>query len=263
MTLPYILVAPNGARRTKADHPNLPMTVDEIVATAKACFEAGANGIHAHVRDAEGRHVLDGGQYRELLRELAIIVPEMDVQITTEAVGRYSPAEQMAVVRQVQPKAVSIALGELSEHDDQAELGRFYAETLEAGTEVQHILYDPSEIRKLQLYIELGVIPAESTSLLFVLGRYTDGQVSAPEQFDAFQRSLQSSPLKERAKYMTCAFGLMEKLCLLHAASKGSDCRIGFENNILCSEGALAESNESQVAELVSALNLLHQNDGK
>ena len=61
--LPALMVAPNGATKTKADHPALPVTIPEIVACAEACARAGADGIHAHVRDAEGRHVLDAGLY--------------------------------------------------------------------------------------------------------------------------------------------------------------------------------------------------------
>ena len=35
---PFILgVAPNGARRTKADHPALPMTPAEVARAAAAC----------------------------------------------------------------------------------------------------------------------------------------------------------------------------------------------------------------------------------
>ena len=43
--LPEIMVAPNGARRTTADHPALPVTIPQTVATAKACFEAGAGAL--------------------------------------------------------------------------------------------------------------------------------------------------------------------------------------------------------------------------
>ena len=92
MSLPRIMVAPNGARRGKADHPALPVTIPEIVACAADCFAAGADGLHAHVRDGAGEHVLDAGLYAELMTELARTVPGMPVQITTEAVGRYTPA---------------------------------------------------------------------------------------------------------------------------------------------------------------------------
>jgi uncharacterized protein (DUF849 family) len=42
--LPKIMVAPNGARRTKADHPAVPMTIAEIVETARQCYAEGAGG---------------------------------------------------------------------------------------------------------------------------------------------------------------------------------------------------------------------------
>ena len=54
-----LMVAPNGARKSSADHPGLPITVDAIAAEAAACREAGAQALHLHVRDDAGRHTLD------------------------------------------------------------------------------------------------------------------------------------------------------------------------------------------------------------
>ncbi|MFT6672846.1 MAG: hypothetical protein ACJAVZ_004336, partial [Afipia broomeae] len=97
-----IMVAPNGARKGHAEHPNLPLTTEAIAADALACKSAGAQAIHMHVRDADGRHTLDAARYlaaTEAVRELT--GPEFVVQITTEAVGIFSPDEQIAVVRAV------------------------------------------------------------------------------------------------------------------------------------------------------------------
>ena len=117
-SLPKIMVAPNGARLTKADHPALPVTIDETVACAIACRNAGADGLHAHVRDAEQRHVLDAGLYSELLAEMTRQLPGFYAQITTEAVGQYSPAQQRSLVETVRPKAVSIGLREIDDEPD-------------------------------------------------------------------------------------------------------------------------------------------------
>ena len=69
--LPKLMVAPNGARPTKKDHPAVPVTISETVETAKACYRAGAEGIHFHMRDEEGQHILDFAsgplQYKEYL----------------------------------------------------------------------------------------------------------------------------------------------------------------------------------------------------
>ena len=46
-----LTVAPNGGRKTKADHPALPLSPDELARTAAECLERGASMIHLHVRD--------------------------------------------------------------------------------------------------------------------------------------------------------------------------------------------------------------------
>ena len=51
-TLDYsLMIAPNGARRTTADHPALPVTAAGLAGTARACQREGATAIHLHVRD--------------------------------------------------------------------------------------------------------------------------------------------------------------------------------------------------------------------
>src|SRR4051812_50132746 len=59
-----ITVAPTGAESAKADVPALPVTVEEVVATARDCQAVGAAVIHLHVRDAETRPTLDLGRGR-------------------------------------------------------------------------------------------------------------------------------------------------------------------------------------------------------
>jgi uncharacterized protein (DUF849 family) len=59
-----VMVAPNGARRTKADHPHLPLTPAVIAREAELCAAAGATVLHVHVRDQDGRHSLDPTLYR-------------------------------------------------------------------------------------------------------------------------------------------------------------------------------------------------------
>ena len=46
-----ITVAPTGAESDKAAVPALPVTLDELVATAVECRAAGAAVIHVHIRD--------------------------------------------------------------------------------------------------------------------------------------------------------------------------------------------------------------------
>lgn len=251
--LPRIMVAPNGATRTRADHPALPVTIPQIVATAQACLDAGADGIHAHVRDAEGRHVLDAGLYAELLAELARAVPAMAAQITTEAQGRYSPAQQRAVVALV-PAAtlVSVALREMLTEDDPAAARGFYHDCAGRGVAVQHILYDTDDIDRLAAARAAGTVPGGSAQVLLVLGRYTDGQRATPADMVAPHARLMAH--MPDADWAVCAFGPAETACLLAAHRLGGKLRVGFENNLLNADGTRAVDNADRVRDLRTAL---------
>jgi 3-keto-5-aminohexanoate cleavage enzyme len=122
-----VAVAPNGGRRTKADHPALPITADELARAAAQCLEHGASMVHLHVRDAEGKHCLNVDAYRSAIARICRAVGDrLVIQITSEALGRYSPAEQRAVVLETNPEAVSLALRELApEKADEKDFGEF------------------------------------------------------------------------------------------------------------------------------------------
>ena len=251
-TLPHLMVAPNGARRTHADHPALPVTVAETVATAIACFEAGADGIHAHVRDADAVHLLDAGLYKELIAELAIQAPDLLVQITTEAVGMYTASQQRQLVADVQPQRVSVSLTEMLSDDNTAAARDFYHSCHQAGTGVQHILYAPEDIIKLQQLVDEQIIPTDDLQLLFVLGRYSENQQSQPDDLLPFLTQFKQSTLS--ADWGLCAFGQGETNCLLAAQRAGGKMRIGFENSLWHSDGRLAKDNPERVTELRLAL---------
>lgn len=245
----FIMVAPNGGRKTKDDHLGVPITVEETVDCARACYEAGAQALHAHVRDEAARHVLDAGLYRELLGEMAVKVPQMQVQITTEALGLYSAEDQRSLVRAVEPAAVSMALREQDPTADMAAARAFYHWAAEADVEVQHILYAPEDLSQLLHLQDQGVLPKGEMRVLFVLGRYADSLPSSPESLTPFLDRV-DRPLR----WMVCAFGQPETACLLAAQARGGEMRIGFENNELHADGRRAASNAERVAALRAAL---------
>jgi len=250
--LPTIMVAPTGARRGASDHPALPITIPQIVIEAQNCFVAGAQAIHVHVRDADAKHSLDAGLYTELLAELDVAVPDMMVQITTEAVGIYSPQEQRALVQNLCPKQVSISLSEMSAEKNDETLKQFYHWANEADVGIQHILYSPQEVQMMEDYVARGIISTNSLELLFVLGKYSRADASRPENIAAYQAERKGAIAQ--AGWAVCAFGRHETACLVQAIRDGGKARIGFENNLLNSDGSLAPSNASRVEELVQAL---------
>ena len=104
--------------------------------------------MHAHVRDAAGAHVLDADLYMALLKEMSHRVPEMQVQITTEAVGQYSPDQQRDLVRTVKPRFVSIAVREMVPDDNTDEARAFYYWAQQNDCIIQHILYSAEDLER-------------------------------------------------------------------------------------------------------------------
>lgn len=247
MVLPRIMVAPTGARRTRADHPQLPMTPQDIAATARACQLAGAGAIHAHVRADNGGHLLDAGRYREVIDLVAEQAPGMLVQVSTEAVGLYAPHQQIQLVRDLRPQAISIALREIAPTiADEARAASFYAWCASADIAVQHILYDAADVDRLTGLVRSGAVDGTNLSLLYVLGRYTAGQQSHPSDLAPFRAAAVKLP--RAPEWMVCAFGLGETDCLAAALQAGGKARVGFENNLLHADGSIADSNQSRVA---------------
>lgn len=243
-----IAAAPNGGRRTKADHPALPITPAELARNAAECRDAGAAMIHIHVRDRDGAHLLDADAYRAAIAAIRAEVGDaLVLQITSESLGRYSPAEQMAVVRAVRPEAVSLALRELV--PDPADEGAFADFLLWLKRErvaPQIILYAPEEAAQLDGMRRRGLVPWGDIPVLHVLGRYVAGQTSLPADLLPFL-----APEAPRfSSWMVCAFGRHEAACALAAALLGGDIRVGFENNLHRPDGSLAAGN----ADLVRAV---------
>jgi len=247
-----VAVAPNGARKTKTDHAAIPLTAGELADEAARCRDAGASMIHLHVRDAEQGHILDADLYREATEAIrGAVGDELIVQITTEAVGIYRAPEQMAVVRDVVPEAISTAIRELiPDAASEAEAERFYGWAADESILVQYILYDAADVERFADLRKRGVLPDGPTSVLYVLGRYSVGQRSQPSDLLPFLEAARGHDADWH--WSVCAFGPLEGACALTAAGLGGHVRVGMENNMLLSDGSLAPDNAALVRQVSS-----------
>jgi 3-keto-5-aminohexanoate cleavage enzyme len=246
-----IAVAPNGARRSRRDHPALPITPRELADCAAACRDAGASMLHLHVRDAAGGHSLAPSDYRPAIEAVRRAVGRsLVIQLTSEAVGMYAPAEQRAMVREMRPEAVSLALREiLPDAAAETEGAAFLAWAHREAIIPQFILYSPADVTR---YIELrrrGLIPEGRHWVLFVLGRYGAGQRSRPADLLAMLAAWQAGgETSARIAWAACAFGPREIECGLASAALGGHVRIGFENNLHLPDGRVARDNAALIA---------------
>ncbi|MBB6250927.1 3-keto-5-aminohexanoate cleavage protein [Nitrospirillum iridis] len=259
---PVILtVAPNGARRLKTDHPAIPLTPAEIGQDAAACLEAGAAMIHLHVRDSQGRHLLDADAYAAATAAVRQAVGDrLVIQVTTEAAGLYHPPHQMAVIRALKPEAVSLAIRELAPdaaHEQDA--ADFFAWLARERVMVQTILYSRDDLLRWHDLRRRGVVPEAPHFLLYVLGRYTAGQVSDPRDLLPFLEPV-SDPAADNTgdiPWAVCAFGRRENACVLTATGLGGHIRVGFENNLHLPDGTLAPDNAGLVTAAAQGARLM------
>ncbi len=250
-----IAVAPNGARRGKADHPAIPITPDEIARAAAAAADAGAAMLHLHVRNADGTHVLDADAYRNAMSAVARSVGDsMIVQITTEAVGRYAPAEQMRIVRELRPECVTFALRELCPGPEwETPFHEFLAYLRRERIAPQVILYDREDTSRLKSLSGRGLLPFATTPVLYVLGRYSETGASGPADLLPFlDEAGEAFP-----DFMMCAFGRQEAACGVAAALLAGSIRVGFENNLFLPNGRQASDNAELVKAVVTPLRAL------
>ena len=72
----FVTAAITGAFFNKQANPNQPITPAEIRAAAAECIDAGASGVHIHVRDQRGLNALDPKLFREVIEPLRSQYPE-------------------------------------------------------------------------------------------------------------------------------------------------------------------------------------------
>lgn len=246
-----IAVAPNGARKSSADHARLPITPAELAECAADCMSAGASMLHLHVRDEAGRHSLLPSHYRAAIDAIrARVGDDLVLQVTTESGGRYAPAEQMAHAEALAPEALSLAIRELfSDPALHREAAAFLGRLAARDALVQYIVYSSADVSRCASLHAEGTIPQRSPQLLFVLGSYADSRPGRPADLVSMLAALPPG-----WRWSACAFGRAELQCMTAAALLGGHVRVGFENNLQVPSGAIAADNAELVRITRSAL---------
>jgi 3-keto-5-aminohexanoate cleavage enzyme len=159
-TATLITVAPTGAESDKAAVPALPVTLDELVATAVDCQGAGAAVIHVHIRDAAARPTLDLGRLRETVRALREHT-DLIIQLSTGGAVTDSFGDRLAVL-DAGPDACSLTCGTVNFGDEVFAnpwpfIRELYARTQQTGVVPEFELFDLGQVATLhRLLDEMG-----------------------------------------------------------------------------------------------------------
>ena len=230
-----ITVAPTGAESEKSAVPALPVTLDELVTTAKECQAAGAAVVHVHIRDAEARPTLDLSRLRDTvaaLREGTDLV----VQLSTGGAVTDSFDDRLAVL-DAAPDACSLTCGTVNFGDDVFHnpypfIRDLYARTQELGVVPEFELFDFGHIATLhRLLAGAGAPHGGHVHCDLVMG------VPGGMPGDAATLTQAVSALPEGATWSATGIGRTTLPVMFAALAAGGHLRVGMEDTVSFARG--------------------------
>jgi uncharacterized protein (DUF849 family) len=240
-----ITVAPTGAESQKAAVPALPVTLEELVTTAKDCAVAGAAVIHVHIRDAAAQPTLDIGRLTETVRALREST-DLIVQLSTGGAVTDSFARRLAVL-DARPDACSLTCGTVNFGTEVFAnpwpfIRELYARTQELAVVPEFELFDLGHVATLhRLLDDLGAPHGGHVHCDLVMGVPGGMPGNAATLVQAV------AALPDGATWSATGVGRTSVPVMFAALAAGGHLRVGMEDTVSFARGRPATGN----AELV------------
>jgi len=221
---------------SKADHPGVPVTEDELTRDVRECLMAGAREFHIHVMDADGNPTLDSGY----VNRAASVVHAAGAQaagVTTVADIEPSFRRRLALISKwTQPAYSSVNLCE----EGAVEVMRALL-AIDIGIEAG--VWTPQDAEAL---VTCGLAD-RVTRVLVEPGEAQGSKNDAIPMVDAIHEILDRADVK--APRLQHGDGELTWILIEDAVRRGLDTRVGLEDTFYLPDGSRAHSN----ADLVTA----------
>jgi uncharacterized protein (DUF849 family) len=253
-----ITVAPTGAESAKADVPALPVTLEELIQTAKDCEAAGAAVIHVHIRDDDARPTLDPSRLRDTVQALRQ-GSNLIVQLSTGGAVT-DPYEDRLRVLDAGPDGCSLTCGTVNFGDDVFMnpwpfMVELYQGTQERGIVPEFELFDLGQVASLhRLLGEYGPPHGGRVHCDLVMG--------VPGGMPGDARTLVAAveALPEGATWSATGVGRTSLPVMYTALAAGGHLRVGMEDTLSYARGQPVTGN-AQLVERAATLARLAQRD--
>ena len=242
-----ITVAPTGAEHAKADLPQLPTTLEELVETARRCEAAGASLIHLHLRDGEHRPTLDAGRLRDAVDALRTET-DLVVQLSTGG-SVHDPLEQRLTVLDAEPDSCSLTCGTTNFGDDVflnpwGFMSDLYVQAQEREVVPEFELFDLGHVHALRRLLDNHGLPfGGRVHVDFVTG--VPGGM--PATTAALMAGVAMLPA-EVTSWSATGIGRGHLPIMAAALSAGGHLRVGMEDNVVFARGQVVQHNDELVA---------------
>ncbi len=245
-----ITVAPTGAEHAKADLPQLPTTLDELVETARRCEAAGASLIHLHIRDGEHRPTLDAGRLRAAVDALR---SETDLVVQLSTGGSvHDPLEDRLRVLDAEPDSCSLTMGTTNFGDDVflnpwPFVCDLYQLSQERKVVPEFELFDLGHVTSLERLLDRFGLPYGGRVHVDLVMGVPGGM---PGTADALVAAVAALP-DAVTSWSATGIGRSTLAVALASLSKGGHLRVGMEDVLTLAKGVPVEHNEQLVERVV------------
>ena len=257
-----ITCAITGSLTRPEDNANLPVTPQQIAASALEAADAGAAIVHLHVRHSDGRPSMELDHYRDLVGLIRAKNTEVILNITTGPGGRFQPGDvdpkiagprtnfvtaerRVEHIRDLRPDICTLDLNTMTFGSEIVINTPPYVKKMaeiiyDCGVRPEFELFDSGDISLLNDFLATGVFRGPPLASLVLGVKY--GFTTTPETM-LFARNM----LPQDAIWTGFGIGRAAYPMLLQSYLLGGHVRIGMEDTVRMSRTQLVKSN----AELV------------
>jgi uncharacterized protein (DUF849 family) len=224
------------------DHPDVPVTLEQLVLDARACWEAGAASVHLHPRRArDGIESLAADTHDAVVAAVRAAVPGLEISCSTQQdidIGDAADRSEAVRAWRDPPDAVSLNLAEAGT----IELGHVL---LECGIGIEAGVFTVADADALLRAPWAAMVHRVLVEVIF---EHDDARaVSLAHAIDERVAGLGRPRLwhgDARANWAVVDAGI----------AMGMDVRVGLEDTLFDRDGTPAPSNAEQVAQITALL---------
>jgi uncharacterized protein (DUF849 family) len=272
-TKTVITCALTGGFDTADKSPAVPVSPEQIAASALAAADAGAAVVHVHVRDPKtGKASMALELYEETVARIRQYNKAVIINLTTGAGGRFipgdndpqqpaagttltTPAVRMRHVEKLRPEICSLDCGSMNfgPHvfiNTPAHLADMAARAKASGTKPEIEVFEMGHIELGRKLVADGLIGAPP--LFQICLGISFGAPATPETMLAMRNNLPRG-----AVWSAFGIGRMQFPLVAQTVLFGGHVRVGLEDNLYLSRGRLAASNAELVARAVEIIRLI------
>lgn len=259
----FITCAVTGNLTTREQHPELPVTPEEIANAALAAAEEGAAVVHLHVRDpATGKPSMALEYYQDVVARIRGRNKDLIINLTTGPGGRFVVGEEDPKVAGPGTTLTTPEIRTAHVTALRPDIATLDLNTMNSGREV--VINTPRNVRRMAAFLrEAGAVPEielfDSGDIALMRDMLADGSLAAPALTSfvmGVKYGFQPSPetviyarnlLPEDAQFTAIGIGRSAFPMVAQSILAGGHARVGLEDATMIARGVLAPSNAAMV----------------